>query len=957
MKLAKSLPAAVATLGVLVLMLVLATGAIAGSSEDMQFLRQFGEQPGFGSPYGPGLLGFPTDVAVEQSTGDFWVSNSSIGRVQKYEPRYGPNGEFVEYHLLLELGSAGEFNEPLGLAVDHAGDLYVVDYNNHRVQKFGPDGKFILMFGGGVLTGGAKGTGTLTESSTTVSSVVTTSKAFLVGQTITGPGIPAGTTITALEATSSAGASSLILSQPVASGAGVVAGAPLTVAEGAGNVPTNEQQTVTIGGAPTGGAFTLTFTTPSPSPTTSTTGPIAYNASATEVKSALESLTNMSAVGGEVAVSGASGGPYTVEFKGTRYADTNVTAMTSDAAGLTPSGTVTVATTREGHSAPEICAVAAECQAGAAGSGNGAFSSWPFGYSFIAVGGPKELVYVGDRERVQTFEPTGAWRADISLASLGAGTVQSLAIDPAGDLYVYDTAAAGVRELNPTGTSQIREFDAGSTTVSAIALAPSGDVVVIDRRPTAANTSPNFHGIVYSPLGVELNESFGETELVANISPPSPFGMAYDDARNELYVAVRVPQHMEVFKGPSIFATATTGPPMAPEAESVTLTGEVNPEGLDASAFFEYGPCATPTTCAASAYGSSAPAVQAAGGPTPGSADLGSGTANVPVEAHVTSGVQPNRTYHYRLVGHDEKGDSPARNEEAFTTPRIAPAVEIQPVSFLTFQGVSLNGAVNPENSPTSYRFLYGPCRTRTTCGASGYPSSSPVLTATPQYGHVTSEQEVQELQPATTYHYRLVATNDHGETAESFEGRFTTLAAPVPGVVSGPASGVTQTTATLSGSVAPNGLAVTYGFQLGTEAGGYGPEIGLASAAASVAGVPVALPVQNLQPGTTYHYRLMAANGYETIYGADETFTTPGYPSPLAAPMAPPLLAVPSIVFPKEPAAVALKKLTRAQRLGRALGACKKKPKSKRSRCERTARKKYAAKPKKHTAKPKKKK
>jgi hypothetical protein len=764
MKLAKSLPAAVATLGALALMLVFATGAMAGSSEDMQFLRAFGKPPECNGCYGAGIFRFPTDVAVEQSTGDFWVSNSTINQVQKYEPRYGPGGEFLEYHLLLEFGTyasitgpmeektktgpfysesaePGKFYRPTGMAVDQSGDLYVVDLNNHRVQKFGPNGKFILMFGGGV----------------------------------------------------------------------------------------NE----TTGG--------------------------------------------------------------------------NLCTQA------------------------EIEASGVKCKAGVEGAGNGAFSSWPYNGSFIAVGGPDELVYVGDNGRIQEFEASGKWKANISLASLGAGTVQSLAVDSAGDLYVQDTAAAGVRELNPAGTSQIREFDKGSTSVSAIARAPSGDVVVID-------SAPNVHGIVYNPLGVELNESFG-AEKFGN-QPQT--GMAYDDARNELIV-VDFEGRVEVFKGPSIFATAITGPPIEPEAEAVTLTGEVNPEGLDASAFFEYGLCATPATCAGSPYGQTAPAVKQGTQET----DFGSGTLNVNVEAHVTSGVQPNRTYHYRLVGHNENGDSPARNEEAFTTPRIAPAVEIEPASNVRFDAVDLSGAVNPENSPTSYRFLYGPCKTRTTCGASGYPSSTPPLTAT-RYGRVPTEPEVWELLPATTYHYRLVATNDNGETAESFEGRFTTPAAPVPGVVSGPASSVTQSTATLSGFLAPNGLAVTYGFQLGTEAGGYGPEIGLASAGAGVVGVSVALPVQNLQPGTTYHYRLMAANGYETTYGAEETFTTAGYPSPLAAPLAPPLLAVPPIPFPKEAAVVTPKKLTRAQQLSNALKACKKKSKSKRAACRRAAQKKYGAKPKK---------
>jgi DNA-binding beta-propeller fold protein YncE len=33
---------------------------------------------------------------------------------------------------------AGQFYYPTGLAIDSSGNLYVVDQNNHRVQKFGP---------------------------------------------------------------------------------------------------------------------------------------------------------------------------------------------------------------------------------------------------------------------------------------------------------------------------------------------------------------------------------------------------------------------------------------------------------------------------------------------------------------------------------------------------------------------------------------------------------------------------------------------------------------------------------------------------------------------------------------------------------------------------------------------------------------------------------------------------
>ena len=41
----------------------------------------------------------------------------------------------------------GQFNKPRGLAVDPKGFIYVADYYNARVQKFAPDGKFLLTFG------------------------------------------------------------------------------------------------------------------------------------------------------------------------------------------------------------------------------------------------------------------------------------------------------------------------------------------------------------------------------------------------------------------------------------------------------------------------------------------------------------------------------------------------------------------------------------------------------------------------------------------------------------------------------------------------------------------------------------------------------------------------------------------------------------------------------------------
>jgi hypothetical protein len=101
---------------------------------------------------------------------------------------------------------------------------------------------------------------------------------------------------------------------------------------------TNEVQTVTITGTPTGGTFTLTFAA-------QTTTPIAFNATAATVRAALEALSSLDV--GDITVTGSAGGPWTVTFN---PALGNVPAMTADGTGLTggTTPTVVVATTTQG---------------------------------------------------------------------------------------------------------------------------------------------------------------------------------------------------------------------------------------------------------------------------------------------------------------------------------------------------------------------------------------------------------------------------------------------------------------------------------------------------------------------------------------------------------------------------------------------------------------------------------
>ena len=91
---------------------------------------------------GPGQFARPTNLAVD-AAGNIYVSDTLNGRIQKLSP----TGE-----LLLSFGSPGDrpgnFARPKGLAVDGQGRIYVVDAGFENVQIFDAEGRILMYFGG-----------------------------------------------------------------------------------------------------------------------------------------------------------------------------------------------------------------------------------------------------------------------------------------------------------------------------------------------------------------------------------------------------------------------------------------------------------------------------------------------------------------------------------------------------------------------------------------------------------------------------------------------------------------------------------------------------------------------------------------------------------------------------------------------------------------------------------------
>ncbi len=93
------------------------------------------------------------------------------------------------------------------------------------------------------------------------------------------------------------------------------------------------------------------------------------------------------------------------------------------------------------------------------------------------------------------------------------------------------------------------------------------------------------------------------------------------------------------------------------------------------------------------------------------------------------------------------------------------------------------------------------------------------------------------------------------------------------PAVITLPATAVTGTTATLNGSVNPNGIATNYHFECGTTTS-YGNATSTVSAGSGSTAVNVSANISGLTSGTTYHFRIAGTNSAGTSNGSDLTFT-----------------------------------------------------------------------------------
>jgi hypothetical protein len=197
---------------------------------------------------------------------------------------------------------------------------------------------------------------------------------------------------------------------------------------------------------------------------------------------------------------------------------------------------------------------------------------------------------------------------------------------------------------------------------------------------------------------------------------------------------------------------------------------------------------------------------------------------------------------------------------------QIAPAATTNAAGSLKTSAATLNGTVNPNFLPTTYQFEYGT--------TTSYGKTAPASPKSAGSGgkSLSVSEAISGLEAATTYHYRISASNSEG-TTHGADQAFTTPDLR-PGLTTEAPTSVKGGAATLRGTVNPNGSATTYRFEYGTTTS-YGKTAPASPKSVGSGKEPVAVSeaLSGLSANTVYHYRLAAENPEGSSYGKDQTF------------------------------------------------------------------------------------
>jgi len=320
--------------------------------------------------------------------------------------------------------------------------------------------------------------------------------------------------------------------------------------------------------------------------------------------------------------------------------------------------------------------------------------------------------------------------------------------------------------------------------------------------------------------------------------------------------------------------TVSTGSASSVTTSSATLNGTVNANGGTTTAWFNYG------TTSGSYTGTS-------------STQTVTGSSNTTVSIGIT-GLSSGTNYYYRIAAQNSAGTSYG-SEASFTTSSAAtptptptpstsdttaPTVTItSPTSGSTYtttsSAITLSGTASDNSgSISSVKWSNSKGGSGTASGTTSWTISGISLSSGENVITVT-------------------ATDGSGNSGtDTITVTYNATNTQPPTVTTGSATNITSSSATLNGTVNPNGLSTTAWFEYGTVTGTYGNKSSTQSVSGSST-TSVSANISGLSANTKCYYRIAAENSAGTSYGSEGNFTTEKAavtPTPTPSPTLPPI-------------------------------------------------------------------